>query len=365
MKRKLDLQLDITKDYISELVFELAGDKQPEAHSFIRQVRSLLNKLPGVAEMIKFDDAELKVVWIPDGGIVPIQSLIGMLEKGQYLQAAFLMEVFLTCEDDNPSLLYNLGMAYSDMGKLDRAQLLLQKLLEVEPGNVNGRVAYGVALMRNRDYLSAEEQLRIAVDQEPSNPWAHRNLGGALLNMQRPADAVPYLQKAAEYNPQDERAWYGLGQALELVGDLAKADEAYINALELNEFGDLAEQIRKSRSRLAEKSFRSASPGGERMDAAMYCLDALEMFETMDPSKIQNIGFEIAILGTRGIDINDPEKKYTLKSLPGNFSGLHLVCIEYAAFKEIAPEQDIGIDLASEYHMAIELFNLRKSKEDG
>ena len=30
------------------------------------------------------------------------------------------------------------------------------------------------------------------------------------------------------------------------------------------------------------------------------------------------------MLGRTGLDINDPTDKYTLKALPGKFSGLHL-----------------------------------------
>ncbi len=44
--------------------------------------------------------------------------------------------------------------------------------------------------------------------------------------------------------------------------------------------------------------------------------------------------------------------KYQLKSLPGNFSGLHLVCLMYVAFKSIAPDTDVGFDLSKEYAAA-------------
>ncbi len=88
----------------------------------------------------------------------------------------------------------------------------------------------------------------------------------------------------------------------------------------------------------------------------MYCVGALEKFAAMDPGEVQKIGFEIAMLGTRGLDVNDPAQKYSLRSLPGQFSGLHLLCLEYVAFKQIAPEQDIGFDLSAEYRLALTMF---------
>jgi hypothetical protein len=76
-----------------------------------------------------------------------------------------------------------------------------------------------------------------------------------------------------------------------------------------------------------------------------YLLGALERFDTLSPQEVQKIGFEIAALGMSEIDPNDPAQKYALRSLPGNYSGLHLLCLMYAAFKRVAPGHDVGFDL--------------------
>lgn len=76
----------------------------------------------------------------------------------------------------------------------------------------------------------------------------------------------------------------------------------------------------------------------------------------MNPkSEIQKISFEIAMLGTRGLDVNSPEQKYTLNSIPGKFSGLHLLCIEYVGFQIIDPSIDLGFDLSAEYTAACKM----------
>jgi hypothetical protein len=56
---------------------------------------------------------------------------------------------------------------------------------------------------------------------------------------------------------------------------------------------------------------------------------------------------------------------YTLRSLPGKFSGMHLVSMMYVGFKIIAPEQDAGIDLSREYDEAKKLFELEKGTGTG
>jgi hypothetical protein len=82
----------------------------------------------------------------------------------------------------------------------------------------------------------------------------------------------------------------------------------------------------------------------------------MERFRALGTEKAKAITFEIAMLGRNGFDINDPAQKYTLKSLPGKFSGLHIVSIMYVGVKSIAPDQDPGIDLSREYQEAIKLF---------
>ena len=100
-------------------------------------------------------------------------------------------------------------------------------------------------------------------------------------------------------------------------------------------------------------------PGGLRMDAVMYLLDALTTFRGMDKKAVERVTFEIAALGRTGIDVNDSQRQYNLKSLPGEHSGLHLVCIMYAGMKSTTPELDAGFDLAAEYQAAVSLFEAR------
>jgi len=75
----------------------------------------------------------------------------------------------------------------------------------------------------------------------------------------------------------------------------------------------------------------------------------------MTPNEIRNLGFEVALLGMNGLDINDPTEKYGLKAIPGTFSGLHLLSIMYAVFKQFSPNDDVGIDLSKEYEAATQL----------
>ena len=69
----------------------------------------------------------------------------------------------------------------------------------------------------------------------------------------------------------------------------------------------------------------------------------------------------LSLLGQSGLDYASPDKKYTLKTLPGeSFSGLELMCLMHAGFKRIAPEVDSGMDLNEPFLAALELLQQRK-----
>jgi hypothetical protein len=84
----------------------------------------------------------------------------------------------------------------------------------------------------------------------------------------------------------------------------------------------------------------------------MYLAGAIEKFGAMSRQKLQKIAIEIATLGAEGFDVNDSREKYQFRSLPGRFSGLHMVCLMYVAFKILNLAADIGFDLANEYAVA-------------
>lgn len=324
-------------------------------------VRELFQEIGGTVDTVTVDEKQLMVYWYPDSDIDnAVEKLLPLLQAGRLAEAALLMELLKSDDKDNVVLLYNLGMAYSDLGILENAIPMLAKLTDLEPKHTNGLVALGVALMRLDSIADAENALRRAVQSDETNPWAFRNLGAALLKQKRGSEAVAALRKATELNATDDQAWYGLAEALEMTSDIIGADLAYQHVLAINEFGKMAEATRSARSRIAVSQFRSVSPTKDRMDAVMYILGALEKYAAMSDGEVKKVGFEIAMLGTRGIDINDSTSKYKLKSLPGEFSGLHLLCLEYVAFKRIDPSMDIGFDLAQEYRSALSIQGMKK-----
>ena len=100
---------------------------------------------------------------------------------------------------------------------------------------------------------------------------------------------------------------------------------------------------------------RKTAGGTLRMDVVMYCLAALRLFKN-DLELCKKVTFEIALMGQGGLAINNPDKKYRLKSLDGEFTAMQLVSYMYVGTSIIMPGQDAGIDLSAEFKAAKSLF---------
>jgi hypothetical protein len=103
----------------------------------------------------------------------------------------------------------------------------------------------------------------------------------------------------------------------------------------------------------------------EEATVTMYCLGAIELFENMDREEIQRIGFEIGMLGTKGIDRSNSKKRYVLKSIPGKeFTGLQLLAYMYVAFQYIDPSLDTGLNFRQSFVTARRMHDGRQEERN-
>jgi tetratricopeptide (TPR) repeat protein len=302
---------------------------------------------------IAIEKDKIRVTWRksstrPDA----LEEAISALQKGDYSTGIQILEFLAPSREQDAALHYNLGMAYSDLGKLSQAIDHLTRALEIQKDFVNAKVALGVAHARLKNYDKAKAVLQEAVLEDPNNGYALRNLGAVLMQSSENQDALRYLERAVKILPNDQQAWLGLAQAQMESGDPDGADESLIKVIEIQPYNQLAGTAKEMRSRIAQVAFRVTPSGSLRMDAVMYCLAALQKFSEMTPDQVKNVGFEIATVGMNGINVNDPKSEYHLRTLPGTFTGLQLLCYEYVAFKQFAPEMDIGFDVSKEYEEA-------------
>lgn len=283
-----------------------------------------------------------------------LEHAFDLCKQGKFIEARETLEEAILDDPKNPNILYNLGMCYTEIGKFDAAVKTIRQCLQYAPDFSNAFVALGVALARLGNNDEAKQLFNKALEIDAQNSFALRNMGAILAKENNSINALQYLKKAFEINPNDAQTNYGLALIYLELGDIANADKHFRKVVEL---GDSAQITNLAKDRLREIAVQNVKSKGFRTDAMFYCLSALQKFSNMLPEEVREISFEIALKGNQGLDINNPEKKYALKSLQGSFSGLQLVSYMYVGFKQIASEQDVGIDLSDEYNMALKIFN--------
>ena len=161
-----------------------------------------------------------------------------------------------------------LAEVYSSLGQAERAELLLQDLLEAQPDSAEGirargllkwnrndfagaledfKRAYGLA--DNMSYIAvdiaiiekdlgnfetAQEFLQQVVDADPYNPHALFRLGEIAVSFEgNPARAMRHLQDCVDLNPGYLYCHFMLGRAQERLGSIEDAAASFERAIEL------------------------------------------------------------------------------------------------------------------------------------
>jgi len=311
----------------------------------------------GQQALVSVDDEEIQVLTLPADSD-PLDFVMTMLQNGRIKEAVPYLESMVKIDPSNAQVLYNLGIAYSEMGQFDEAIIRLKRAVQLNPRNAHAWTGIGVAYQRMGKRELALEPMQKAVEADPEDGYGRRNLGAMLMGLRRYDEALAHFREARNSLPHDAQTLYGLAAALEAVGgddESDEADELHQVVIQRWPGSEVAELARAARTKRAHSNMRAKVGGGLRPDVMMYIDGALDTFETVGPAKTQQIAFEIAMKGQQGLDINDPEQKYTLNTLPGKYSGMHLVSIMYAGMKAMDPDIEPGIDLEAEYSAAMAL----------
>ncbi len=250
--------------------------------------------------LVTVDADFVRCVAVPEQGIEPKDYVLGLLRAG-FLEDALPLLQALSGMLADADIEYNYGICLSELGRIADSLAPLQRCLALDADYVNAWIGQGVALARLGRDDEAATSLREALRRDPGNALAQRNLA------------------AVEARARD---------GAEEAGAQAKS----LKALE---------------------TLHARTDGRPRMDAVFYMQGALERFAAMSREEIGKAVMEIALLGRQGLKINDPEKRYTLKSLPGDYSGLQLLATMHAGIRLFDASADTGTCLDREYELAV------------
>ena len=92
---------------------------------------------------------------------------------------------------------YRRATEFFEAGDPSGAARLLEPIVAAEPHNASVRQLLARAYFQSAQLGRAEEQLRVLVERDPSDHYAHHVLGRTLERVGRPAEALRHLRIAA------------------------------------------------------------------------------------------------------------------------------------------------------------------------
>jgi tetratricopeptide (TPR) repeat protein/transglutaminase-like putative cysteine protease len=208
-------------------VLELPANRRNDFASFRRTVladgdQAVTVKVAGNAGIEGPDGAGAEAV------LAAAEAAIGQRE---FRAAAEMIERLLEKQPDHPSAHNDLGLAYLEMGKLEKAETALKRAVELDPFSPFAYNNLGRVHQMRRRYGDAERAFRKQIEIMPLDPWAHRNLGMLLVDRKDYARALPVLEKAVAITPEDPLVHLLLGRAQVNLKMLEKAGESFDRAV--------------------------------------------------------------------------------------------------------------------------------------
>ena len=119
-------------------------------------------------------------------------------------------------------------------GDYRAAAQIYQEMLKAEPYAAEVRANLGLMHHLLGEYPAAIREFRTALQENPRLFVPNLFLGLDLLEVEKPNEAISYLERAHDIDPHDPNVPLGLGQAYTKLGNLLKARASYNEAVRLN-----------------------------------------------------------------------------------------------------------------------------------
>jgi tetratricopeptide (TPR) repeat protein len=151
------------------------------------------------------------------------------------------------------------GKVASLLDETGRAQSYLEKVVELNPMNIEAVLLLASVYNRQRNYQEAASAYQKAIELDSNMDNAHYQLGIVYLRLGKYREAIAPLQKAAELNPDYKDAYFYTGNAYKELKELNKAVEAYENYLNLKPENPWEGYYRLGLCRIELKQFDEAA----------------------------------------------------------------------------------------------------------
>lgn len=130
---------------------------------------------------------------------------------------------------------YQEGVAVLNSGDQQTAYVSFQKALKENPRHRDSHYYVAFIYANQEKFDQAEAEVREVIRIDPDYPDAYNFLGQVLMKQNRRQEAIGAFRKAVSYPlySTPDVAYYQLGLALELEGDMQNARQAFEDALKV------------------------------------------------------------------------------------------------------------------------------------
>jgi len=157
---------------------------------------------------------------------------------GSYADASKWLALSVAEDPHDAEAWYFLGRAKYNENRFEDAILAFERCLALEPRNLKAQSNLGLSYAGLNRVPEAQAAFLKAIEWQEraprKDPEAYIGLGDLLVQQNRAAEAVPYLQKAVQIAPQESRAREKLGSAYLNLNQLSAAQEQVESAVALD-----------------------------------------------------------------------------------------------------------------------------------
>jgi Flp pilus assembly protein TadD len=154
-----------------------------------------------------------------------------------YKDAIHWLEVAVSLDPRNADVLYSLGRCFYSQDRFNEAEAMYLRVLGIVPQHLKAEENLGLTYDMEDQPEKAEAALRAAAAwaaQQPSDEWPFLNLGIFLLEHDRAAEAVAFLQSAVTVSAGSAACHEKLGRALAESGKVSDGVKELETAVQLD-----------------------------------------------------------------------------------------------------------------------------------
>lgn len=164
-----------------------------------------------------------------------MSNLALALELGHQLgQAKSAYEKILIIDPTNLNACINLGDILRQSGDFVGSRQYLQQAIDLDPNSYRAWNNLGILFESQKDYVQAEKAFRKALDIQPNHPSCTNNLAGVLHKQDRYDESIKLLKPITDNHSDYLQAWVNIAAAYTMLYQYNEAKIALNNALKIN-----------------------------------------------------------------------------------------------------------------------------------